>query len=99
MEIHIEVEKTIRDGQEMVKVCIWDSGSGFSKEILNILQDLDGYLEKEGEHIGIANVIMRARHVYKQPYFSFCNRRSAGAQVDMVFPYIVFQGEKKDGKA
>ena len=99
LEIHIEVEKTIRDGQEMVKVCIWDSGSGFSKEILNILQDLDGYLEKEGEHIGIANVIMRARHVYKQPYFSFCNRRSAGAQVDMVFPYIVFQGEKKDGKA
>lgn len=99
LEIHIEVEKTIRDGQEMVKVCIWDSGSGFSKDILNILQDLDGYLEKEGEHIGIANVIMRARHVYKQPYFSFCNRRSAGAQVDMVFPYIVFQGEKKDGKA
>lgn len=99
LEIHIEVEKTIRDGQEMVKVCIWDSGSGFSKEIFNILQDLDGYLEKEGEHIGIANVIMRARHVYKQPYFSFCNRRSAGAQVDMVFPYIVFQGEKKDGKA
>ncbi len=99
LEIHIEVEKTIRDGQEMVKVCIWDSGSGFSKDILNILQDLDGYLEKEGEHIGIANVIMRARHVYKQPYFSFCNRRSAGAQVDMVFPYIVFHGEKKDGKA
>lgn len=90
LEIHIEVSAYEQDGQSRVLIHIWDTGKGFSPKALAILSHIDAYLETEGEHIGISNVLMRARHIYKDARFTFFNRSAQGAQIDIDLPYIPF---------
>lgn len=87
LEIHIEISHEKKDGRNRICIHIWDTGKGFSPEILTELQNLDTYLELENYHIGIANVILRARHVFADPVISFSNHPDAGAQIDIDIPY------------
>lgn len=88
LEIHIEISYEQTDGQKRLHIRIWDSGNGFSPEILTELQNIDTYLESENYHIGITNVILRARYVFTDPVFLFSNRTDAGAQIDIDLPLL-----------
>lgn len=90
LEIHIEIEQIVRDQKPFLKFYVWDTGNGFSADMLDKLMDMDAYLQKEGEHIGIANVLMRARHVFDWSDFKFSNRTSGGAQINIEIPYLPF---------
>lgn len=95
LEIHVEVSEIIKDGQPFVSICIWDTGGGFSANVLELLQNIDLFIEKEAAHIGISNVILRARHVFLNPAFSFENRPGAGAQINITLPLRPFGGQEK----
>lgn len=94
MEIHVEISKTEKDGQDFISICIWDTGSGFSEEFLAQLKDLDYYSEHEVYHIGIVNTYLRAKHIYSEPDFRFSNRKNAGAQIHILLPYIPYTFSK-----
>ena len=93
LEIHIDITKGERAQIPVIQACIWDTGNGFGEDILKDLEHVDVYLEKEGEHIGIANVLSRARQVYASPHFAFSNRPQAGAQIDIELPYLPFKNQ------
>ena len=95
LEIHISAELILGGSQAYVHILIWDTGGGFSKEILEDLQDIPAYIRKYHErHIGISNVFQRAAIIYDDCRFRFCNRAGAGAQIDITIPYLpFFKGE------
>lgn len=94
MEIHVEISKAEKNGQDFISICIWDTGSGFSEEFLAQLKDLDYYSEHEVYHIGIVNTYLRAKHIYSEPDFRFSNRKNAGAQIHILLPYIPYTFSK-----
>lgn len=91
LEIHVEISRHTRSGIPLLSVCVWDTGSGFSADFLERLQDIDNYAEHENYHIGIVNTYLRARHIYDIHEFSFCNRPEAGAQILMTLSCYPFQ--------
>ncbi len=91
--IHISSSIVKKENGMFIAVSIWDTGCGFSNEILKRLQDLDQYLkEEESKHIGISNVLQRASLSFGQDNcsFHFSNRPEAGAQIDIELPFIPF---------
>lgn len=72
---------------EWLRICIWDSGRGFSDEALQWLRAIPDEVAKESGHIGISNVVLRARQVYQTCEFTFSNREGAGAQIDIRIPF------------
>lgn len=93
LEIYIVIYET---SNSSFHISIWDTGQGFSENMLNKLQNIEEYLEREDYHIGISNVILRARHVYPKSAFSFCNRPGAGAQIDIELPLLPFEAVKEN---
>lgn len=93
LEIHIEISPLHREGQKRIHIRIWDSGRGFAPDILTEFQNIDFYLESEDYHIGIVNVILRTRHVFQDPVFSFSNHPDAGAQIDIDLPFLPTEQE------
>ena len=90
LNMHIEIKPVFKDNCTFLHLCLWDSGHGFSSDLLALLDDLETYLQTETEHIGIVNVILRMRPIFPDAAFTFCNRPQAGAQIDMEFPYVPF---------
>ena len=84
-EIHVAASITADD---ILQIEIWDTGKGFSEEILTQLQDADHFAEEEQYHIGIANIIQRTKAEYPAATFAFSNRQNAGAQIDIQIPEI-----------
>ncbi len=71
-----------------VYLSMWDTGDGYSQEFLADISNLSAYLERHrNEHIGIANVIQRAQIANPGIQFQFSNRKGAGAQIEVSFPY------------
>ena len=93
LEIHIDIKKSENEHGTVLQASLWDTGSGFDTDILEKLQNIDAYLDEESGHIGITNVLHRARHVYENPCFHFSNRPQAGAQIDIELPYMPFKIE------
>ncbi len=92
LEIHISAKWQDPHARQRVHLRIWDTGSGFGPEILADLQDIHEYLEKHSDvHIGIGNVFQRAEIMFDRCDFTFSNRESAGAQIDITIPYLPFQ--------
>ena len=69
-----EISPEPREDRKRIHIRVWDSGKGFSPDILAELQNIDAYLESEDYHIGITNVILRARHVFHE-----CSLQSSGS--------------------
>lgn len=90
LNMHIEIKPVFKDNCTFLHLCLWDSGRGFSPDMLALLDNLETYLQTETEHIGIVNVILRMRPIFPDATFTFCNRLQAGAQIDMEFPYVPF---------
>lgn len=92
LDIHIEVRaKAVpQSDSSAVHICIWDSGNGFSDEILPVIRNYSAKLPEETFHIGIHNVWFRMNHIFPDCDFSFSNRPNAGAQIDIRFPYRPF---------
>ena len=66
---------------------IYDTGFGYSDEMLINLQNMERYTQENYEHIGISNVYSRARLILgNQCTFHFCNRKDAGAEVEITIP-------------
>ena len=90
LEIHIEITPVFKNNCTYLHVCLWDSGKGFSSDVLPLLEDFETYATEETEHIGIVNVVLRMRPIFPDVSFTFCNRKNAGAQIDIEFPYVPF---------
>lgn len=76
----------LMEGQ--VHLTMWDTGDGYGQAFLDDIADLPSYLERHrNEHIGIANVIARAKIANPGIRFRFSNRKGAGAQIEVSFPY------------
>lgn len=87
-EIHISTHSITKEGKAYTHVCIWDTGNGFRPDLLQKLQNVDEYVNSvQHEHIGISNVIQRARLLLGDCDFCFSNRPSAGAQIDIYVPH------------
>ncbi len=91
LEIHIEICQYQKEDRRRLGIKIWDSGSGFSEKVLSELQNIENYLALEDYHIGITNVVLRARHAFDDPVFTFSNRPDAGAQIDIDLPFVPFR--------
>ncbi len=98
LEIHISAQLYSIGTKPYVHLCIWDTGGGFSPDILADLQDIPSFIQKyKGTHIGISNVFQRAMILFEDCDCTFCNRPDAGAQIDIILPYIPF-GQKEAEK-
>ncbi|MDO4339319.1 MAG: histidine kinase [Eubacteriales bacterium] len=91
LEVHISAEAFVRENDQVMHLCIWDNGRGFSPDMLKRLENPKEYAMTENEHIGIANVILRAQHIYPYSHFSFHNRPDAGAQIDIIISLLPYQ--------
>lgn len=93
LDIHISAEVVTKQMLPRMHLCIWDTGSGFSPDMLQRLKDPEEYAKTEAEHIGIVNVILRAQHTFDYSHFVFTNRKDAGAQIDMELSFAEYQPE------
>ncbi len=90
LEMHVDIISLERNQCTMLQFCIWDTGRGFSENVLPMLQTIDAHINSEQEHIGITNVVLRLRQIFPDAAFSFSNRPDAGAQIMIEFPYVPF---------
>jgi two-component system sensor histidine kinase YesM len=91
LELHISVRRLPESTKPCVHIQIWDTGAGFSNEILDDLKDIPAYIRKhQDQHIGISNVFQRASILFDDCRFQFSNRAGAGAQIDIMIPYLPF---------
>lgn len=89
IEINIEIKKAT---DNMINIVIWDTGQGFSPEMLQKLQDIDSFIKiSKGKHIGIGNIFQRANHILGNDcIFNFSNCEDAGAKIEISIPYLPF---------
>ena len=87
LEIHIDVASYETDDCIRLHICVWDTGKGFSQQMLTRITAPSYPSSKDTTHIGMSNVIFRMRHIFPDVRFTFCNRPGAGAQIDIDFPY------------
>ncbi len=93
IEIHITSSIMQKGDETFLCITLWDTGGGFSKDLLDRIQDINRYLsDMSGKHIGISNVLQRAFLIYEPENcsFHFSNRPGAGAQIDIELPFIPF---------
>lgn len=64
-EIYIVAYRCDAPEDERITIEIWDSGEGFSKEILEKLNSGNRITDERGEHYGICNVVSRLHLIYK----------------------------------
>ncbi len=93
LEIHIDVTSYETDEHIRLQICIWDTGKGFSPQMLSRITAPDYPSAIDNSHIGITNVICRMRHIFPDARFSFCNRTGAGAQITIDFPCQLLEKE------
>jgi two-component system, sensor histidine kinase YesM len=93
ISIHITSAIIQKENGTFLTFTLWDTGCGFSKVLLDRLQDTSQYLKDvASKHIGISNVLQRASLVFgaENCFFRFSNRPDAGAQIDIELPFIPF---------
>ncbi len=91
LEVHVNTRIENREGKRRLVITIWDTGGGFSQDVLKKLEDVPAYIKEfQNRHIGISNVFQRAQLVMGDCRFHFTNRSGAGAQIDIDFPFIPY---------
>lgn len=88
--IHIAVLPAGTEDEPQIAIQIWDTGGGFSDNVLEAIRDMESYSETAEGHIGICNVYKRAKLQLGWCRISFCNRPGAGAQIDILLPKTPF---------
>lgn len=93
MEIHIQIEKYRRGGQDRLHICIWDTGRGYTPEALREIQQRAAEAAEDaplgdGTRVGIQNTIQRLRILFgEEMRIRYTNRPGAGAECDIYIPY------------
>lgn len=83
----LKIEIDLKKAGDKLWIAIWDSGDGFSEEVLCRLQNHEKLNNEEGEHIGIYNVFQRLEILYgEEAQISFSNQKDAGARIDIKIP-------------
>lgn len=86
--IYIVGNKLTEERQAKIHLTIWDTGEGFSAEILEKLCRNDWEPTEDGKMIGLYNVVQRLRLIYRGDVcIRFGNREGAGAQIDIIIPF------------
>lgn len=94
LEIHIDVTSYETADRIRLQICIWDTGGGFSQQMLTTVTAPSYPSGSDTSHIGITNVIFRMRHIFPDVRFTFCNRPGAGAQITVDFPYQLLENRQ-----
>ena len=94
LEIHIDVTSYETADRIRLQICIWDTGGGFSQQMLTTITAPSYPSGSDTSHIGITNVISRMRHIFPDVRFTFCNRPGAGAQITVDFPYQLLENRQ-----
>lgn len=82
-----------QDGQ--LYLVIEDNGRGFDPEVLRKI-NAGEEIEKDGEHIGIRNVMERIRLFYNGKGSMTIESSSAGAAVTMILPEVITEEERNE---
>ncbi|WP_165967241.1 sensor histidine kinase [Jeotgalibacillus sp. S-D1] len=91
IDISIRIEYS-HERNEWIKIEISDSGPGFSSDVLSRLQNNVPLSNKEGNHIGINNVLQRLKLLYGEEFsIEFFNGPEGGASIVLVLPYMVYE--------
>ena len=87
-EIYIVVCRCDEPREDYISIEIWDSGEGFSRDVLEKLNDGQKLIDEKGEHYGIRNVISRLHLIYKgKEKITFDNHwETGGAYIMMELP-------------
>lgn len=87
-EIYIVVCRCDEPREDYISIEIWDSGEGFSQDVLEKLNDGQKLIDEKGEHYGIRNVISRLHLIYKgKEKITFDNHwETGGAYIMMELP-------------
>ena len=94
MEIHLSVSLYWQGSERKVHVCIWDTGRGYPQDVLQRLiaeseSPMEDYQPSDGTHIGLSNTIQRIWLLYDgKAEIHFSNREGAGAQCDILLPFV-----------
>ena len=87
LQITVTVYSENIGDEPYVNICIVDNGPGFSKELLEKLEDQEQYIENEKERVGISNTLKRLHYLYQnRARVSFYNGPVKGAIVDIHLP-------------
>lgn len=91
LQIMVRVSRVERQyGIPNLYIAVLDSGEGFDEEILEQLRDHQVICKKDGEHIGIYNVVQRLSLLYgDRAHILFGNREQGGALVEVYIPMEV----------
>lgn len=75
------------EGEHFINIFIYDTGDGFSPEVLKRLADGDELKEGDGTRIGISNCLKKLKLYYgNQGRIHFYNRPLGGAVIDIHIP-------------
>ncbi len=90
-EIYIVVCRCDEPREDYISIEIWDSGEGFSRDVLEKLNDGQKLIDEKGEHYGIRNVISRLHLIYKgKEKITFDNHwETGGAYIIMELPWQI----------
>ena len=89
--LHISTSLIQGRDRTYLSITFWDTGRGYDPVLLKRLQNLRHYIEdKSSSHYGIRNVVQRTWMVYgpENCAIHFSNRPKAGAQMELMVPYI-----------
>ncbi|MBQ6551253.1 MAG: histidine kinase [Lachnospiraceae bacterium] len=83
------------NGQQVVRITHRDSGRGFDEAVLeqlNRLSDTPPEAVREGQNIGLYNIVRRLSLAYpdKESAITFSNDENGGAVISLVIPYIPY---------
>lgn len=95
--VHIYVQAYLveENSRKQLFIRIWDTGAGFSPDILAQLQDIPTYLStNKNKRIGISNVLQRAVLLFPDCSFTFSNRPGEGAQIEILLPNLTYNYEE-----
>jgi two-component system sensor histidine kinase YesM len=96
MEVYIVANFTDAD-KSRVRLTIWDTGCGWSDEILNQLNSGEMLHREDGYRIGIRNLHQRMTLEFEGDFqMRFSNHPDAGAQIEIEFPYRVYPLREED---
>ncbi|OMF37853.1 sensor histidine kinase [Paenibacillus sp. FSL H8-0548] len=89
VQIRLEVELEIEEGEEIAVIRISDTGPGFDQETLHRLDSGQPLDQTEGNHIGIMNTVQRLVYLYRgKADIQFTNVEAGGACVTLSLPQL-----------
>ena len=99
--VKVKTELYEKDGEKRLHITHIDSGEGYSEDFLNYFNT--GFIndpnDKDGNHIGIRNVIRRLRLYYDETAtMKLSNEPGMGARIDVDIPYIEYEAPKTEGQ-